>query len=449
MDTNQKNTKPDNLNFSAADVRRRKLSVYFVCGTILIDAIGVGIFIPIFPKLLVEISHGTISQISIISGWLTFVYAIMQFFFAPVLGALSDKYGRKPLLLISLAALGVDYIFMALASTLVWLFIARIISGIMGASYTTATSYIADVSDDSNRVRNFGMIQAAFGAGMILGPVIGGLLGSFGTRVPFYFAAGLTLANTIFGFFTLTESLKVRDRSPITFRKTNPISSFAYFAKSKKLLIVALVTFLIYLSVSSFHNAWTYFLIAKFDWDERMIGYALGFFGIVLVLTQGVVLKPVSKYFSERKITVYGVTLFSLTYLLIAFANRGWMMFFYSIPFELGWLGVTAITSYSAKQVPDYDQGKFQGMLTAVMSIANILGPLVMNGSFSYFTREKGAIYFPGAPFFIASIFSFIALYICIKHVFADEDWGMKQDLAKYRKKYRAKAKRKEIAVPE
>ena len=254
----------------------RSAAISFIFITLLIDVTGIGLIIPVVPGLIKELIHGSVSDSSRYSGWLTFAYAVMQFIFAPLLGNLSDRYGRRPILLISLFGLGIDYIFLALAPSIGWLFLGRIIAGLGGASITTATAYIADISTPQNRAQNFGMVGAAFGVGFILGPVLGGLLGEWGLRVPFMVAALLSFLNFAYGYFVLPESLSVENRRKFEWKRANPLSSIKQLKKYPAVSGLVISYFLIYLAANSVQSTWSFFTIQQFSWSPRMIGISLG-----------------------------------------------------------------------------------------------------------------------------------------------------------------------------
>ena len=242
-------------------LKNKNAAIGFIFITLLIDVIGLGLIIPVMPALIEQLIHGNVSDASIYSGWLMFAYAAMQFLFAPLLGNLSDKYGRRPVLLFSLLGLGIDYIFLSFAPSIGWLFVGRLIAGIAGASFTTATAYIADISTPENRAQNFGMIGAAFGLGFIIGPVIGGLLGQIGVRIPFMVAAGLSLLNCLYGYFVLPESLAKENRRPLNFKKIIPIASLVHLKKYQTVIGLFFSFFLIYLSANAVQSTWSFFSI--------------------------------------------------------------------------------------------------------------------------------------------------------------------------------------------
>ena len=383
---------------------KNQAALGFIFITMLIDVIGWGIIIPVIPGLIEELIQGDISEAAKVGGWITFAYAITQFIFAPLIGSLSDQYGRRPIILISLLGFTLDYILLALAPSIAWLFIGRIIAGITGASITTASAYIADISTIENRAKNFGMIGAAFGLGFIIGPVIGGLLGQYGARVPFYAAAALCFLNFLYGYFILPESLPKEKRSVLNLKKANPIGSFLHLKKYPKLIGLASSMFLLYVASHAIQSNWSFFTMYKFNWDEKMVGISLGVIGLFVALVQGVLIRWVNPWLGNEKSIYAGFFLYSLGMLLFTFANQSWMMFIFLIPYCLGGIAGPALQAVISIQVPETEQGKIQGTLTSLMSASAIVGPPLMTGIFYYFTKEQTPFEFAGAPFLLASI---------------------------------------------
>ena len=383
---------------------KNQAALGFIFITMLIDVIGWGIIIPVIPGLIEELIQGDISEAAKVGGWITFAYAITQFVFAPLIGNLSDQFGRRPIILISLLGFTVDYILLALAPSITWLFIGRIIAGITGASITTASAYIADISTIENRAKNFGMIGAAFGLGFIIGPVIGGLLGQYGARVPFYAAAALCFLNFLYGYFILPESLPKEKRSVLNLKKANPIGSFLHLKKYPKLIGLASSMFLLYVASHAIQSNWSFFTMYKFNWDEKMVGISLGVIGLLVALVQGVLIRWVNPWLGNEKSIYAGFFLYSLGMLLFTFANQSWMMFIFLIPYCLGGIAGPALQAVISIQVPETEQGKIQGTLTSLMSASAIVGPPLMTGIFYYFTKEQTPFEFAGAPFLLASI---------------------------------------------
>ena len=383
---------------------KNQAALGFIFITMLIDVIGWGIIIPVITGLIEELIQGDISEAAKVGGWITFAYAITQFIFAPLIGSLSDQYGRRPIILISLLGFTLDYILLALAPSIAWLFIGRIIAGITGASITTASAYIADISTIENRAKNFGMIGAAFGLGFIIGPVIGGLLGQYGARVPFYAAAALCFLNFLYGYFILPESLPKEKRSVLNLKKANPIGSFLHLKKYPKLIGLASSMFLLYVASHAIQSNWSFFTMYKFNWDEKMVGISLGVIGLFVALVQGVLIRWVNPWLGNEKSIYAGFFLYSLGMLLFTFANQSWMMFIFLIPYCLGGIAGPALQAVISIQVPETEQGKIQGTLTSLMSASAIVGPPLMTGIFYYFTKEQTPFEFAGAPFLLASI---------------------------------------------
>jgi DHA1 family tetracycline resistance protein-like MFS transporter len=383
---------------------KNQAALGFIFITMLIDVIGWGIIIPVIPGLIEELIQGDISEAAKVGGWITFAYAITQFIFAPLIGSLSDQYGRRPIILISLLGFTLDYILLALAPSIAWLFIGRIIAGITGASITTASAYIADISTIENRAKNFGMIGAAFGLGFIIGPVIGGLLGQYGARVPFYAAAALCFLNFLYGYFILPESLPKEKRSVLNLKKANPIGSFLHLKKYPKLIGLASSMFLLYVASHAIQSNWSFFTMYKFNWDEKMVGISLGVIGLFVALVQGVLIRWVNPWLGNEKSIYAGFFLYSLGMLLFTFANQSWMMFIFLIPYCLGGIAGPALQAVISIQVSETEQGKIQGTLTSLMSASAIVGPPLMTGIFYYFTKEQTPFEFAGAPFLLASI---------------------------------------------
>lgn len=394
---------------------KRNAALGFIFITILIDVIGMGIIIPVVPKLLEEMTHTGISEAARYGGWLMFSYAIMQFIFSPIIGALSDRYGRRPVLLFSLLGLGIDYVFMAFAPSLFWLFIGRIIAGIAGASFTTAMAYIADISSPEKRAQNFGMVGAAFGLGFIIGPVLGGLAAQWSSRLPFILAAVLTGINLVYGYFILPESLLKENRRSFQWSRANPIGALAHLKKYPVISgLVACFTF-IYLASHAVQSNWTYYTMLKFNWNEAWVGYSLGFVGLLVGTVQGGLIRVIIPKLGENKSVYVGLALYSIGMIMFAFATEGWMMFAFLVPYALGGICGPALQGIISRQVPDNEQGELQGALTSVISATSIVGPLMMNNLFAYATKPNGSFYFPGAPFILGSILCALSLFFAYK----------------------------------
>ncbi|MBN8641105.1 MAG: TCR/Tet family MFS transporter [Flavobacteriales bacterium] len=391
---------------------KKSAAIGFIFITMLIDITGWGIIIPVIPKLIQELIHDDVSEAAKIGGWIAFAYAITQFIFAPIIGNLSDKFGRRPIILISLFAFGLDYILLALAPNITWLFIGRIIAGISGASITTASAYIADVSTPENRAKNFGMIGAAFGLGFIIGPVIGGLLGQFGSRVPFYAAAVLCLLNFLYGYFILPESLPEHNRREFSLKRANPIGAFMNLRKYPQLIGLVISIFLLYTASHAVHSNWGYYTIYKFNWDERMIGLSLGAIGLLVGLVQGVLIRWVNPKLGNEKSVYVGMALYTFGMLLFALATESWMLFVFLIPYCLGGIAGPAMQSLISGQVPPNEQGEIQGTLSSLMSASAIVGPPMMSTVFYYFTHKEAPFQFAGAHFVLGAFLMLVSTLI-------------------------------------
>jgi len=390
----------------------KKAAIGFIFITLLIDITGWGIILPVVPKLIGELIHSDLSEAAKYGGWLGFAYAITQFIFAPIVGNLSDKYGRRPIILISLFGFAIDYILLAIAPSIGWLFFGRIIAGLTGASISTASAYIADISTDKDRTKNFGLIGAAFGLGFIIGPVIGGLLGHYGARVPFYAAAILCMANFLYGLLILPESLEKDKRRSFNWKRANPIGTFNFLRKQSKIssLVVALI--LVYVALHAVQSNWHFFTMYKFNWTERTVGLSLGLLGLLIGLVQGVLIRWTTPKLGEQKSVYFGLLFYALGLMLFAFTNKGWMMFVFLIPYSLGGICGPALQSIISKNVPSNEQGELQGALASLVSTTSIIGPPIMTNLFYYFTHDNAPFEFSGAPFFLASILMSISAII-------------------------------------
>ena len=397
----------------------RKAAINFIFITLLIDVMGWGLIIPVMPDLISQLKNIPVNEASPYGAWLLSAYAITQFVFAPVIGNLSDKFGRRPVLLCALIGFGIDYLFLALAPSYGWLFVGRIIAGITGASFTTASAYIADISTPETRAKNFGMIGAAFGLGFILGPTLGGLLAGLGTRAPFYAAAILCLLNTLYGYFVLPESLSEEHKREFHWKRANPFGSLLLFKRYPAVGSLAISFFLIYMAAQSVQGNWSFFTIYRFQWSEKMVGISLGVVGLLVGLVQAGLTRVLNPKLGNERSIYLGLLLYSLGLILFAFATKSWMMFAFLVPYCLGGIAGPALQSVLAGHVPPNEQGELQGALTSLMSLTTILGPPLMNNLFKYFTTGKDHLHFPGAPFLLGAVFmvsSIIVAWITLRN---------------------------------
>ncbi|WP_345955446.1 TCR/Tet family MFS transporter [Mucilaginibacter sp. PAMB04168] len=395
---------------------KRPAALSFIFITVLIDTLGLGVIIPVLPKLLETLGDYNTSMATQINGYLTFVYALMQFVFSSVLGNLSDRYGRRPVLLISMVGFGIDYALMAFAPSVFWLFVGRIIAGIAGASTTTATAYIADVSTGDNRAANFGLIGAATGLGFIMGIGLGGYLGEVGLRIPFMAAAGLALLNALYGFFVLPESLSVENRRPFDWSRANPIGALKRLTMYPAIAGLISAFSLVYIASKAVESVLAFFLVEKFKWSMSSISSLGIFIGVLLIAIQGGLIRIIIPKLGQQRSIVFGLLFYAIGLALIAFANQGWLMYVYMIPYCLGGISGPALQGLITSKVEPNEQGELQGGLNSLLSITTVIGPLLMSSLFAHFTNPKtSSIYFPGAPYLLGAILMLISTVIAIR----------------------------------
>ena len=395
-----------------------KASITFVFLVVLIDMLGFGIIMPVLPELITEITGDSLSAAAIDAGWLAFAYAAMQFVFGPIVGNLSDRFGRRPVLLGALGGYAIAYILMGFAASLLWLFVARIVAGIMGASFSTAYAYIADVSSPERRSQNFGLIGAAFGLGFIFGPAIGGLLGEYGTRLPFFAAGGLAATNLIFGFFMLRESLPVEKRRPFEMKRANALVALQGLSGQNRVVIwyaAALTVWMIAHVV--YPIVFAFYAIENFGWSAFKVGLALACVGIGAALVQGLLIRILIPKIGERNAVIIGALGMAVSTVAYVFAapDQGWMIFL-AIPVgALQGLFQPSLNGLMSKAVSDETQGELQGAVASLQSVASVIGPPMFTAVFAAFTVANAPHYLPGAPFGLAGVISLIALAIFLR----------------------------------
>ncbi|UOY08792.1 MFS transporter [Muricauda sp. SCSIO 64092] len=393
-------------------MKSKKTALLFIFITILVDVIGIGIILPIIPEFIMQLT-GEGNHMAVIYGmWLTTAFAGMQFLFSPVLGEISDWYGRKPILLLSLLGLSIDYLIHAWAPTILWLFIGRFLAGITGASFTVASAYIADISTMEEKAKNFGLIGAAFGLGFIIGPGIGGYFGDIDIRLPFYIAAGLTFANFLFGWFVVPESLSKENRRPINVLKMVPGVSLVALKNYKGVLLLIAAFFLANLAGQALPSVWSYFCIESFDWNPKQIGLSLVVVGLLVAFVQGFLIGKAIGWFGKRNVVTFGFLLWTLGMFLFSQASEPWMLYAFLIPYALGGVAGPTVQGIISNQVSVKEQGILQGSITGLVSITAILGQLLFSPVFYYFIRPETKLYFPGASFALASALLFIAFVL-------------------------------------
>jgi DHA1 family tetracycline resistance protein-like MFS transporter len=393
----------------------RTPALAFIFVTLLIDVLGFGLVIPVFPDLLKELSpvRGSLAAQASHSatelGLMAAVFGLMQFLFAPILGGLSDKYGRRPVLLVSLACAALDYVLCAMAPNLAWLFVGRVIAGITAASFTCASAYIADVSPPEKRAQNFGMIGAAFGAGFILGPALGGVVGGyFSLRAPFWVAAGLCGLNFLFGMFVLPESLAVENRREFDIKRANPFGTFKVLFKVQWVFLLVVALVFLYLAQQSLQATWTISGALRFGWKPSDMGWSLALIGAMSILVQMVILRKMLPRFGEAKTLMIGLVFQFIGFLGFGLATHSWIMFLMTAVWCLSFVGGPATQGIISKRFGDHEQGLVQGGLTSLQSVTGILGPLIATSVFAYFTAPNAPIYAPGAPFILGALFGVV-----------------------------------------
>ena len=394
--------------------QNKNAALAFIVITVLLDSIGFGIIIPVLPELIMELTGDGLSDAAQYGGWLLFVYALMQFLSSPVMGNLSDRFGRRPILLISLLIFALDYIVMAWAPTIGWLFLGRLIAGISASTFAIANAYIADLFPPEERSKNFGLLGAAFGCGFIFGPVIGGFLGELGSRTPFYATAGLTFLNFLFGCVVLPESLKSENRRSFDLRRANAIGAIQQLRRYRSVLKLAIANFLYLLGHHALPATWAYWAMERFSWNEREIGWSLGAVGIGMMVVQGFLIRLLIPRYGLEKVAYVGLLCSVLSFIGFAFSSVGWMVYvFIVLGAGMGLVG-PAVNGLMSARIPANEQGELQGALGSVSSLSSIISPPFMATVFSYFSGN-GVIYFPGAAFMAAALLALAALYVFVK----------------------------------
>lgn len=406
------------MSDTAAESRAPKVApkraLFFIMAVIFLDTVGFGIIAPVLPQLIANLNGSSISEAARIGGWLMVSYALVQFIFAPIIGNLSDRFGRRPVLLFSLLAFGIDYIFMGFAPTLFWLFVGRIIAGIAGGSYVTANAYIADISDDDVKARNFGYIGAAWGLGFIVGPMIGGILGGeIGVRAPFFAAAGLVFATLIFGFFVVPESLPQKDRRAFSWGRANTFGALLQIRHYPIVVGLLIAMFFYMIAHDANPSVWSYYTIEKFDWSPQMIGYSLGVVGICSVIINAGLVGPAVKYLGEANTALLGLALAATGFFIAGTAINGTVMMLAIFPICMMGLAGPAMRAIMSNAVPENAQGELQGATAAMMSLTMIIAPFIMTQLFAYYTAPGAPIYFPGVSYVLASVLMVVTFILC------------------------------------
>ncbi len=392
-----------------------KHALAFIFLTVLIDTIGFGIIMPVMPRLLVELTGQPMARVTLTAGWLLTTYAVLQFLCGPVLGNLSDRFGRRPVLLFSLAAFALDYMVMGFAPTVGWLFLGRAIAGVAGAVYSPAMAYIADVSAPEKRAQSFGLMGAAFGLGFILGPALGGLLGTFGPRAPFFAAAALAALNFVYGLIALPESLPTERRRAFEWTRANPVGAFSTLMRYPAVLGMAGAVLLWQLGHQVYPATWSFFAKLRFSWSEAEIGLSLAFVGVLMAFTQGFVTGRVVPWIGEHRAALVGMASGIASMICLAFASQTWAAYAALLVGAVQGLAYPSMNAIMSKQMPPDQQGELQGAVSSMMSLTTILGPVLLTQTLGRFSSASAPVYFPGAAFLLASMLSAVALALVLR----------------------------------
>jgi DHA1 family tetracycline resistance protein-like MFS transporter len=390
----------------------RRAALAFIFITVVLDMLALGMIVPVLPKLVEDFVHGNTALAAEYVGLFATVWAAMQFLFSPVLGALSDRFGRRPVILLSNFGLGLDYIVMALAPTVWWLFVGRVISGITAASFSTASAYIADVAPPEKRAAGYGMISAAFGLGFVLGPAMGGVLGNIDPRVPFWVAAGLSLLNAMYGLFVLPESLAVDRREAFSWRRANPMGSFKLLRSHAELLRLASVNFLGSIAHEALPTTFVLYAMYRYGWNARMVGLAIATVGVCSALVGAGMVQPLVARFGDRRVMLAGMWFNVAGFFMYGLAPTG-LLFWSGIPIGgLGGLASPPMQSLMTRRVKESEQGQLQGALSSVRGIAFMIGPIIFTTTFAAFIGPHRDRHLPGAPYLLAAAIVMISIVI-------------------------------------
>jgi DHA1 family tetracycline resistance protein-like MFS transporter len=391
---------------------KHRLPTVVILATVIIDAIGIGLIIPVMPDLIREVTGGDLGMAAIWGGLLATVFAFMQFLCGPLLGSLSDRFGRRPVLLISLSVMSANYILMALAQSIWLLVLGRVLSGITAATYATANAYMADISAPKDKARAFGLVGAGLGIGFVLGPAMGGLLGQFGTRAPFWAAAILAGGNAALGWLVLKETVTDATRRRFEWRRANPLGALQALNHLPSMATLLLVFFLYQFAAAVYPAIWPYFVTERFDWEEGMIGISLSTYGLSYAIVQAALIAPTIRWFGARRTVIIGLVLEVFALIYIGVIPTG-MLLLMGIPIAaFASVGMPALQGIMSAQVGDDQQGELQGVSASLSSLAHILAPLAMTQAFAYFSTDHAPLYLPGAPFLLAATLMLLSLFV-------------------------------------
>jgi DHA1 family tetracycline resistance protein-like MFS transporter len=387
----------------------------FIIGTVAIDALGIGILAPIMPKLLEQLTGAGLARAAIYGGWLTALFASVQFFAAPILGNLSDRFGRRPVLLPSLFAFGASYVLMGIAPSIGWLFVAQALAGVFGATFSTAGAYIADVTEPLERAKAFGLIGAAFGAGFIFGPLLGGFLSAYGIRTPFFAAAALALLNVAYGLFVLPESLPPERRRPFVWRRANPLGALLHMRNYQMVYGLLGAMLLLQFIGTSLPATWPYFMMQKFGWTPADVSLSLALYGVLNIVIQGGLMGQL-----QTRLGTPGTVFLALGFTIVgyagyAFGDRSWIVVAFIVPTAIGFMAGPGLSGLMSSQVPATSQGELQGAIGSLQSLAAVIAPIAMTRLFSIFAGEHAPVYFPGAPYIASMLLAAGSLLLVLR----------------------------------
>ena len=388
----------------------KRLPLFFILCTVAIDAIGIGIIVPVMPDLLIEVGGGTLGEAAVWGGILATAFAVMQFLCGPTVGNLSDRFGRRPVLLLALLLMSLDYLLMGVANAMWILFVGRIIGGITASTPATAAAFISDISKPSEKAQNFGLIGAAFGVGFILGPLFGAVFAEFGTRAPFFAAAAISFANMLLGYFVLPETVTDKIRRKFEWKRANPLGALIQMGKLPGLKNLLVVLLFLQIAGSVYPAVWSFYGVEAFGWEPRMIGVSLAAYGIAIAFVQGWLIRRVLRYLTEWQTVVLGLFFEILGFLGFGFANETWMAFTMIFISALSGIALPALQSIAARTAFDNQQGELQGVWSSVTSLGFIISPILMTQTFYYFTGPDAPVHLPGSPFLVAMLLAMLAL---------------------------------------
>jgi DHA1 family tetracycline resistance protein-like MFS transporter len=392
------------------DANQKKNATRFVLLTVFCYSMGFGIIMPVLPELIVELEGVSMSEATLIGGFIAASYAVFQFLMGPLVGNLGDRFGRRPVFLLSLAGYSVDFCLMGFAPSIIWLFVGRAVAGALGAIFGPANAAMADMSSGEDRAKGFGMVGAAFGIGFMIGPAIGGLLGDFGTRTPFFVAAGLSAFAFVYGYFAFPETMPESNRREFSFKRANPVGALLAVRKIPGVLGIAVIYFIWVTSTNIYPVSWAYFAPIRFGWDSKMIGLSLTLVGISMAFVQAMVLGRAVERFGERNTAMVGLSAAIIVMLFHAFNSNAILALSMSLVVGLQGMVMPSINAMMSRRTPPNSQGELQGFNGSLAALAALFAPLIYNSTLSYYTSQSAPVYFPGAAFLISSALAMVAL---------------------------------------